>query len=324
MGILSKKVLNCGINIQNTGAAPCFFHPKNIEGVILIPKGKTFTDAEIQDFKTTLQDLCKADNIADRIFPIKRFEGLEDKSTDTKYEDTPYGGKRKASDGRYAWYFTITDGGMAMFKALKSFDQKQGSFDPLFIDRVNNVIWGATNADDLYGGFDLELIDVPNFKINDGSKSTTYQIGFCMEDTTQVNLNNAVVKFPDDVNILKELNGLKNLEVSIHTAMTSGGLIKLKLTTGDGAVDLYEILSTELATSSLYTATNKATGAAITVTSVTAAAATKTFNVQLNAADSDYPAPAGAMIDFAIGEVSDLETADVVGYGNTSFSAARG
>ena len=101
-------------------------------------------------------------------------------------------------------------------------------------------------------------------------------------------------------------------------------LIKLLLTTGDGAINLGDTFSTELATASLYAFKNANTQNGITITSVTYAPSTGTFNVQLDTSDADYSGMAsGDYMDGTIGAVSDLVTAGVIGYANASFSTTK-
>lgn len=324
MSQIQMNVLACGTAVQNTGLPTCVFNPSNFAGAVLIPKGTTYTATDLLTFKTVLADAIANDNLAERIFPIKTFEGLEDKSTEGVMEETKYGGKKKVRDGKYAWYFSYTNGATSLHKALKSFDNQQDAYDVMFIDRVNNGLVGVTSGEyaTLFGGFDLELLDIPNLKINDGSTGTTYSIGFNLENSDEVNLYIAIVQFESSWSVLRNLSGLKNIEIGIFEGLGAGtaGTIKFKLT--NGGTDLADYYSTELATSSLYTATNTTTGLAVTVTSVTYVAATKTFNVLLSAVDPDYPAVDG-LITINIGDVSDLITAGVVGYGNATVTTAR-
>jgi len=98
----------------------------------------------------------------------------------------------------------------------------------------------------------------------------------------------------------------------------------LKFTTSKGAVDLYDNYNGELDTTSLYTAYNVATGAVITITSVTAVAATKSLNVQLDATDTDFPATAGALVKITFGTVSDIESAGMPGFSEAEIITPRG
>ena len=146
---------------------------------------------------------------------------------------------------------------------------------------------------------------------------------FAMQNPDEFNTSWGIVSFDKSVDLLYELNSLIDTEIVVHTAMTSGGLVKLQINDGCGATNLADTYSTELATASLYSAINVATGAAITVTSVTYAGATKTFNVQLDSADPDFPASAGGLIKITIGDVSDLITAGVLGHAGTSITTPR-
>jgi len=318
------NILNCGNAVQNTGLPTCVFNPSNFAGAVLIPKGTTYTPAQLLAFKTVLADAIANDTLAERIFPIKTFEGLEDKSSEGVMEDTKYGGKRKVRDGKYAWYFTYTNGATSLHKSLKSFDKQQDAYDVLFIDKVNNGLVGVTSGTNatLFGGFDLELLDIPNFKINDGSTGTQYSIGFNIEDSDEVNLYIAIVQFESSWSVLRNLSGLKNIEVGIYDALgaTTAGLVSLKLT--NGGTDLADYFSTELADVALYGVTNTSTGQVIALTSMTYTAATKTFDLLIDDGDVNYPA-VGGLVTITIGTITDLVTAGVVGYGNATVTTGR-
>lgn len=319
------KELLCSKSLSNTGLSSCYFDPGNIEGVLLGPKGKVFTQTEMDTFPATLAAVLADNDVTKRMFPIKRFVEFEDKSEDNPEQSFGFGGKSKIRQGKYAWYFMYRNGGMAYHKSLYAFDDRQEAFDAWFIDAKNNILWGVaagTNNTGL-GGFDLELIDVKNFKLNTGAAATMYGIGFCLEDPNQMNRDSAFYQFPKTMNLLQSLNGLKNIDVTIHTPNASG-LIKLLLTTSDGAINLGDIFSSELATASLYSAINANANTALTITSVVYAPGTKTFNVQLDTSDTDYSGMAsGDPMTFKIGTVSALTSAGVLGYANTEFTTTK-
>ena len=81
--------------LSNTGLPTCFFNPKNIEGCILIPKGTTYTQTQQLTLPTVLAAAAINDNIALRIFPIKRFIDFEDQTEDNPTQTFGYGGKEK-------------------------------------------------------------------------------------------------------------------------------------------------------------------------------------------------------------------------------------
>ncbi len=324
MPVNKMKQLLCTKALSNTGLSSCYFDPNTIIGAVLVPKGKVFTQTEMLTFQATLEAAIAEDNIALRIFPIKRFIDVEDKSEDNPEQTFGYGGKTKIRQGKYAWYFMYKNGGMSYHKSLYTFDQMQEAYDVLFFD-TNNILWGVaggTNNTGL-GGFDLEVIDVKNFKINTGGAATMYGIGFCLEDPNQMNIYSAFYQFPKTVNLLNILTGLKNIEVTIHTANVLG-LIKLLLTTSDGAINLGDTFSTELATASLYAFLVSATQANLDITSVTYDPGTGTFDVQLDVTDPDYVGMnVGDSMDGSIGPVSDLITALVLGYANAEFTTIK-
>ena len=313
----------CTTILSNTGLATCYFTPKNIGGAILIPAGTTYTQAQQAALLTVLQDATQANSITSRIFPVKKFKAFEGAGTENVINTDAQGGKTKVRQGKYGFIATYVNGGMDLHTAMMSFDDQQDAFDILFIDTKNNGLFGTkrgTNGNEL-GGFSMELIDVMNLTMNDGTNETMYKVGFYLEDPDEINFRPAFYGFPKSVSVINSLNGLLNINPVIHTANVAG-LIKIKLYSGE--TDLADVYSTELATASLYDAVNVKTQGAITVTSVTYVAATKTFNIQLDATDADYTAlAAGDEIQINIGEVSDMVTAGVVGYGNTSFIALK-
>lgn len=321
----STKQLLCSRALSNTGLNSCYFDPGNIEGAVLIPKGMIFTQTELAVFKATLDAKIAHDNIAKRIFPIKRFIDMEDKSEDNPEQTFGFGGKAKIRQGKYAWYFMYKNGGLAYHKSLYSFDQMQEAYDVLFIDAKNNILWGVAGIDDplSLGGYDLELLDVKNLKINTGGATTIYGIGFCLEDPAQVNVYSSFYQFPRTVNILQALSGLKNIEVAVQTPNLLG-LIKFKLTTSDGAINLGDVYSTELGTASLWSMIVSNTQQPIPITGVTYDPANGTFDVQLDVTDANYVGMAdGDFMDGAIGPVSALIAIPMKGYANAEFTATK-
>jgi hypothetical protein len=321
---IQLNAIYCGKNIKNTGLVKCFYDPANIEGLLLVPKGTVFSQADVTAWSTTLNALLNNNTPELRGHIIKRFEGVENKSTDASYSETPYGDRKKSKQGKYAWRWQYSNSGLAMHTKLTSFDGAQDMFDAFLIDAKNNTFMGYSTDGINYKGFSLDLIDIPNVEFNTGTENTKYYIEIGLEDSKQLNQFPAIVKLEDSVSALSDFNSLIDLEMSVSTAMTAGGLVKLKFKQGNGATNLYDLYSAALTTTSLYTAINASTGGGIPVTSVTASAGTKTLDVQLNAADPDYPATAGGLITITFGDVSAMVAAGIVGYSNAELTTARG
>ena len=315
------NIFSCVAGTANTGFSNCSYSPGLIEGALLVPKGTEFTPTQIQSMLTTITDMLANDTKADRAQVIKTFVGMEDKSSEGVYETTGYGGNRKIRQGKYQWQFEYSKGAMCLHKKISTLDNKQDLFDVIWIDTENNCLLGVKSGDN-FKGFALELIDVPNFKMNTGASDSKYYVQFAMQDPREMNLYSAIVEFDESVNLLSELTSLKDMELSVHTAMTSLGVIKLYVKDGCGSANLADTYGAELDTSTLWTATNAATGGSITVTSVTYASATGTINIDLDSADTDYLA--GGTCTLTIGAVSDLVTAGIEGYSGTSINVTMG
>jgi hypothetical protein len=115
-----------------------------------------------------------------------------------------------------------------------------------------------------------------------------------------------------------QLTGLLDITLAEEVAITALGLVKLSAKYNCSNENLGDIYPTEIVSSSIWTATNKATGAAITVTTVTYNSTLKQISVDLDSSDPDYPASGGVVV-IALGNVTALEAAGIVGFANTSI-----
>lgn len=314
----------CVKGVKNTRASACNFDPKAIEMAVLLPKGTTFTQAQLLAIKATLLGLAKDDDKTARIYPIKRFTSVEDKSTDATYKEYDNGDRKKIRDGKYGWRFTYDEGGLALHTKIKTFDGKQDAFDVAFFDKNNGGLMMTSRDGITAKGFSLSMIDVPNYKQAGFSDPSEYFIEFGLANSDEMNLYPIFVPFPDDFDGINDLNGLYDLEMSILTDMDNTGLFDLKLTAGNRAVDLYDDYNNVFDDTLLYDVTNAATGGSIAVTSITPTPATKSWAVQLDGSDPNFPAAAGDLIKIAIGDVSDIESAGAPGYGESEIVAPRG
>jgi len=314
----------CVKSVKNTRATACNFDPKNIEMGIFLPKGTVLTHSQLQAIKATLLAKAKEDDKALRIYPVKRFVDVEDKSTEATYKEYANGTKKKVRDGKYGWKWTYTEGGLSLHTKLHSFDGQQDAFDFALVDTKNNGLIMTSTDGMTAKGFDLSIIDVNNFKMAGFSDPSEYYIEVGLDNSDELNRNPIFVPFPDNFDPLNDLNGLYDLEISVHTAMDNTGLVALKLTTGNRAVDMYDDYSAVFDDTLLYSVTNAATGGAIAVTSLTPTPGTKTFDLQLDALDPNFPATAGSLIKIYIGDASDIEAEGAPGYSEAEIVTPRG
>lgn len=238
--------LQCAGDNMNTGIQNCAWTPSNITGAIHVPKGKAYTATDVAVLWATLQADVKADSKTARIYPVGPFKAITDNSTDVQIETDGYGGQTFVRDGDYNWSFEYKNG-MCFYKALRTFHTKNSSFDVFFIDEVNNILWGTENADGDLVGFSLELLIVPNIKINTGDASTKYMITYGLQDPTELNDNGYAVSFPNNQKLMKLAGLLDTSLVATTTIDATTGDVDVTLNSACSATDLAELFPTELA-----------------------------------------------------------------------------
>lgn len=295
----------------NTGVPNCTWTPKNITGAILFPKGKEYTKADIAVMWTTLQADVKDDNPVQRIYPVLPFKAVTDNSTEVQIETDGYGGKTFVRDGDYDFTFMYKNG-HCFYQKLRTFHTKHNEFTVVFIDEINNVLWGTTSVNGNFTGFDLEMLIVPNMALNTGDAAAKYFIRFAMEDASELNDMSYVVQLPKNQPLMK-LSGLLDINLTQETTLTSGGEVELGVTYNCGNQYLGDLYPTEIVELAIWSAVNKATGASIPVDAVSYNATTKLVEIDLDATDPAYPS-SGGVITIKIGDVSDLESEDIFGF----------
>lgn len=319
-------ILDCTTGVLNTGATKCPFVPKNFEGVIALPAGTTFSKAQILDFQNTLTGLIENDSAASRAYPIQRFDGMESLSTEATYRERPYGERYKNRDGKYGFKFMYTEGGMGLHAKIKSFEGKHDQYDFLFVDRKNRGFMGWTSDGVNFKGYTMSMIDAYNVLFDNGTDGTEFAIGLMLDDPDQINLHARLLQMPVGVDVIRDFKGLYDIEPIVYSGtVSSSGVIDLRFSIGGGTTDLYADYGSIIDTASLWTAKNKETGAAITITTVSSAVANGVglVTVDLDSSDTDFPASAGDLIEFTFGPVSALKNAGMVGFAECTFTAAR-
>ena len=299
--------LSCAGSNGNTGIQTCSWTPSNITGAILVPAGKSYTATDVSVLWTTLQADCANNTPSSRIYPIGAFKAIEDKSSDVQIESDGYGGKSFVRDGDYEWMFEYKNG-FCFYQKLRTFHTKNSSFDVMFIDEVNNVLWGTENADGELAGFGLELLIVPNIKINTGSNATKYYISFGLSDPTELNDSSYTVQFPNNQKLVK-LAGLLDTTITAGTTASGGaGEVVVTATSSCGAVDLVELYPSDIVDTTVWHVWNRTTNLAVVVTgaSITAGVLTLTTTIASHA-PSD-------VLEIYLGDASALVTAGIVGF----------
>lgn len=302
--------LQCLQDAGNTGVGTCFFDPKNIIGAFV---SLNEFELDTTDLQASLIAATHDINKATRLFPIYDFENTADATEKPVIQTMQTGAKHWVRDGFNDWTFQFVNGGLSLLKQLRKFPKSGCSF--FFVDASMNIIG-------LPGSSDTTLKSIPStggmflpqpFKLADGSKITAYEVQFVF-NTTYVNDTGAFVHA--DFDLPSTVNGLQDVNLS-NPGAAAAGVFKVvaKLdATGTNMADLYP---TELASGSLWTAKNAATGAAIDIDSVTLSTdADKHFVITLDTGDSDYPTPVAPVL-INLAAPATLEAAGVDGYEST-------
>jgi hypothetical protein len=303
--------LQCAGDNSNTGVPSCSWSPSNITGAILVPKGKAYTVTDVATMWASLQADIIDDAPASRIYPILPFKAFDDQSTDIQIETDGYGGKSFVRDGDYDWVFELKNG-FCFYQSLRSFHNKNLSWDVLFIDEVNNTLWGTENADGDLTGFALELLLVPNIKLNTGAAATKYYVRFALSSPAELNDATYTVTFPTNQQLMK-LSGLIDTYIAAANATidATSGDCDLNLNAGCASIDMAELYASELVDATpayCWQAYNVTQAAAVAITGV--AVAGSTITVTTNAAQH---APAD-IVQIWFGEVSDAIAVGITGF----------
>lgn len=310
----------CATDIRNTGFGDCVLDMGKIVTAIRVPKNKIFTQAEMDSLRATLDAARLAASKANRIFPINGFEALTDNSEETVFQSLGYGAQVPLRDGNYRWTYQYIDGALCLTLALRSYNF-QGKSYWLFGDDKDYLFgWKKQISTGVYGLAGAPAIFHANKpKVNDGANTTAYTCFFDINPKYLID-NMGFVKA--DFN-LSEITGLQNIALK-QTGASAAGVFKIQALTGCDYANLYDIYNTELAAAGLWVVTNATTGNAITITSIAADANAKAFTITLSAADPDYPATSGGLVNVSLADPTTLDTADVSGFESNTIQVLRG
>ena len=312
------NIISCNTANSNTGIPQCSFDFGTIEKFMLIPKGTKFTQTHVQTLFSVLNGSSVAGSAqyspeSGRGYPIGKFINIEDKSTETTTTSTGYGSMILGKKGKFHFEWEYKNGGMNYDIMLTTFEGAQDTYDVLLFDKTANAVIGTTpdaNASSyVLQGLSLDLIICPLPKLSaDGV--TTHKIALIFSDANELMQSMAYYVLPTSQKV-NNIVGLRNLELNIHTSFT-GTTGKIRITTDGGAVDLYDTYGSTLAgLNANWAVVNNNTGATLTITSITATAATKTLNFVMSTSIT-----AGQEITITTPTAAQLSAGSMPGFGN--------
>lgn len=301
--------LNCATTRKNTGfGAGCPMDWKIIAGAFLFDAPKTFSAAELANLQLTLQNLAWSDTSANRMYPLNYLLNPQDNSEEPVIQTFSDGSKAKVRDGVMDWKFDFTAGAFPLLQALRTHNGNSSVY-AIFYDKNNNILCynNAGNA----AAIPLQVFDAEIWKMNTGQATAVYRVHFVFSPTygtDQAEYFNAGFD-------LSQIVGLQDIKPIVNGFNQATGMANLTFLTENGGSNLYDLYSADFVTA-IMAATNASTGGDITITSITPLAGNKTFNIQLNHADADWPSDGNVILSFKAPSV--LAANGLVGFAGES------
>lgn len=260
----------CAANVKNTGICECFFDPKLIDGYILVPKDRVFTETELLDanIQATLEAAI-AVSPAGRIYPVNGLVAITDNSEDDVIQTFGYGGQTDAREGDYNWFFQFLNGGLNLSNNLRSFNGLIGKYRVIFTISSQNIMFGTSrkdaNGDNGLGGIPLVRLKPGNkWKPADGTNVAQYGSNFSFK-APYINEQIAYKSVSTESYILSELNGLEDIKLAIVEADSAADTVLVRADSDCGSTDLYDLYDDEL-NQAVAWVVEKADGTAVTIT----------------------------------------------------------
>lgn len=301
---------NCSSFGANTGGGNCALVLGKVMGFFLVPKSFEIKDDEFTDtgIIDALKEASEAAVFSNRIFPVHGIADVADNSAEDTQQTLGYGPIVTVQEGNYSWTFTLLGGGVCLQKKLRKFNG--GNYATIFYDE-NGVLFGQKVGTSLKG-VPLVEFHAGKWGIATGTTIMSTTARFVV-NPTYLNEKLGFYKLEDTSLRFEDVVGLQDVNLSVAAHVGASLVFNIKATTGCDGEDLYDAFSTELADVTLWKAVNAATGADVTITSVTANPSLKAFTVTLDSDDADKPATGGSIV-ISLKSPADLAAKGVIGY----------
>lgn len=267
--------LNCSSDRRNTGFGSCVEDWKLIKGAFIYDEKRTFTADEIEALEATLQADAIADDKNDRCYPVHNFVQVTDNTEDVTIQTFDYGGKAIVREGDYDWLAQFTAGGNCLAQSLRTHN---GPAYVLFYDKDKKILGTKDGA--LLSTIPTQFVHTMPWKLATGSTTAMYLIRFVF-GSNYINEDRAFVKATFDPS---EIVGMQDIEMVLNSFDEVTGVANVTLQTSCGGANVYDQYSTQLAATARYSAVDQ-DGNEVTVTAAVAVAASKSFDITLDATD---------------------------------------
>jgi len=313
------NTIGCATILRNTGYGTCVFYPQFMRGAIRVGPDAEFDETALADLRAALITQTHLDSKVDRAYPIHGFKNITDNTEDTVFQTFADGSQVPVRDGNYNLTWQYTDGGWCLSNALRSFNFQNSRW--LFYDQAFQFYgWRKQNAEGAYVLAGIPVVFHANpWRMNTGAEVARFSVYFSIAAEY---LNESLGFFKANFNPA-EIEGLQTVAMT-QVGTSLAGLITVQLTTGCDNTNIYDQYSTELAVAALWKGYNDATGAEIDIDTVTAVPGTKSFAVQLDVTDPDYPTTAPAKVRISLAGPTALNAADIPNLESVVFITTRG
>lgn len=316
MSIPKFNQVDCFTRRLNTGTGKgCYNQTPTIYWILRPKSSPSITAAQADDMATHLKTMLINDDPSLRYRAIGRFSGLDYSGGEEEQRETYDDGTSKVTrDATGSWLNTITKGTSCKGAVILSYDQSQDIYDIIRVER-SGVIDGqmsrneTTNALE-FVGYSAQEISAKTVEEATFTTAPKFRIQATLVDPKSDYINKMVLDCSNlRIAQILEQYQVQDATIAESTVSVAAGTHKFWLTGPCGGGNLGKEFATELGDDLHWTLTNKTTGVAVAMTSVTFNTATGEGTVVMTT-----PPSAGTVLLFKGKSISDWATAGVKYY----------
>lgn len=208
--------LSCLEDKKNLGVSSCKKIPQQFIGMITTSPSFRLTVEEAGS-AAAWQAALLADK-ATRIYYWPNAVNIENVSEEAVREQTSLA-TMKVRDGRYQFRFMFQEN-FEMHKSMYSHSNLRGRV--FLIDNKKTILGTKFANNTLFGGLNLDLLDVEKLMFNDGTVTTKTPVYISLIDNTEIDVNGGLV---DGINFLNELVRLTTANLTVIGTPTATEII---------------------------------------------------------------------------------------------------
>ena len=305
----------------NTGVSDCAFALDKLEGVLIVPKSKGYDMSTYANYAALLAAL-QADAIAalpaSRLLPVFHIDGVTDNTADANIAESAYGKVKDVSHAQVRWTVNMSNYGL---RALANIDVLRHNHNltvfPVFKGgKANSMIWSQKGVDGKNYGAGARIY-TSKAAVTSGVNMTENQFMIAFDDEDVFfNRNIEFIPTPEGSKLGVTLHGVHDLTIKVYSATTTA--IEVGVVDSASGAIMGETYETALEQLGWWMLNLTATGASVSITSVTWNNITKRFLLAGTFTTAEHllggidPAAAAALsVPFGNGVTGGFEAAPV-------------